>query len=197
MEEQRQHKRRQRGAAKGMITKKIKEIEELIFNNEERKVIEENCSDLEKLLATFLRVHEEYLDLLEEEEDKEEANMYMNAVKENTNEFISKKTLLENVKSTSNEPTRIPIFKTYEEEINPDDSISQISSRQSHRSERAKAALKRHELKVKLETLKQQQLLEAEELKIRQKKEQLDLQANFEIAQAHEEIFSNASGSVH
>ncbi|KAJ8017536.1 hypothetical protein HOLleu_44990 [Holothuria leucospilota] len=179
MEEIRQ-KRRARSSAKGNLTRKVNEIKGL---SDDPDKVHEKCQELRSLLSEFQSKHEEYVCLLEDE-DKEEAEDYFAAVNDNIETFLEGK-----IVSTDSHEV-IP-------SVSPHDSVSQISARSSQSSLKvSRGKMLAAELKAEAEAIKQRHLLDMEELKLRQRREQLEINTKLAIAEARQDALTDEGSEV-
>ena len=170
-----------RSSAKGIVTKKIKEISGLMTEESNADEVIKKSAELEQAFKKFQEAHEAFHSQLEDPEPIRESTNYYELV---LNEVEQ---LQENVDVWLAGVEASWLLRSYD--INPEDSISNFSlrtvtsrssrsSRTSHyfsASARARAAAKRAILKAEVTTLKRLHEIEEEEMKLRQHKTQLFL----------------------
>ena len=187
--------RKARSSAKGIVTKKIKEISGLMTDESNADEVLKKSAELEQAFKKFQEVHEAFHRQLEDPEPIGEFGNYYQSVLNKVEQ------LQENVDVWLAGVEASRLLRSYE--INPEDSISNASlrtitsrsSRTSHNSSasfRARAAAKRAILKAKVATLKRLHEIEEEEMKLRQRKTQLKLETEIAKAEIEELVYEHA-----
>ncbi|CAB4001611.1 Hypothetical predicted protein [Paramuricea clavata] len=210
--------RRNRSAAKGNITKKIKELSELKLTFLDVSEARNKRHEFNDVVNNFYVAHERYHDAIKDEYDLEDSHEYLQIEIRRIENF--QRTLEEWITSLSTE------HRTLEYDVKSGDSASNIayksrsktrnsvvSSRKTEASTRSsmanatakKAALKaeaaalnehraleEEELRLKHQELAQQQRQEEERLRLKQRKHQLQLQTQIAKAEAEERVYAMA-----
>ena len=188
-------------SAKGVVTKKIKEISGLTTDESNADEVLKKSAELEQAFKKFEEAHEVFHRQLEDPEPIGESRNYYQSVLNKVEQ------LQENVDIWLAGVEDSRLLRSCE--INPEDSISNASlrtitscssrssrsSRISHNSSassRARAAAKRAILKAKVATLKRLHEIEEEEMKLRQSKTQLELETEIAKAKIEELVYEHA-----
>ncbi|KAJ7381310.1 hypothetical protein OS493_001431 [Desmophyllum pertusum] len=166
-----------RSSAKGIVTKKIKEISGLMTDETNVNEVIRKSAELEEAFKKFQEVHEEIHSQLEELEAIEESGNYYELVLDQV------KQLQENIDLWLAGVEASRLAKSFD--VNPEDSVSNIGS-SSSASARARAAARKAILEAEVATLKRLHQIEEEELKLRQRKNQLKLETEMAKAGAEE-----------
>ena len=197
-----------RSSAKGIVTKKIKEISGLMTEESNADEVVKKSAELEQAFKKFQEVHEAFHRQLEDPEPIGESGNYYQSV---LNEVEQ---LQENVDVWLAGVEASWLLRSYE--IHPEDSISNaslrtvtshssrssrtsLSSHTSHNSSasaRARAAAKRAILKAEVATLKKLHEIEEEEMKLRRSKTQLKLETEIAKAEAEELVYEHAESET-
>ncbi|CAB4034840.1 Hypothetical predicted protein [Paramuricea clavata] len=185
--------RKARSTAKGNVTRKANKLNELLTACDNVDTIKEIANDLDEVSIQFQSAHEAYHSLLKEEQDLNDSTVYFNSVDELVSELKTKTKLwLEQ-----------PVTQFQENQIQPHDSVSTVGSHKSSRfstrsktssikstsSAKAKAAAKQAALEAKANALQKLHELQFEELKIQQRKSQVELQGAIAAAEAQKIVF--------
>ena len=187
-----------RSSAKGIVTKKIKEISGLMTDETNVNEVIRKSAELEEAFKKFQEVHEEIHSQLEELEAIEESGNYYELVLDQV------KQLQENIDLWLAGVEASRLAKSFD--VNPEDSVSNIGSRSvtshtsrssrmsrsSSASARARAAARKAILEAEVATLKRLHQIEEEELKLRQRKNQLKLETEMAKAEAEEIAYAQA-----
>ena len=209
-----------RSAAKGSVTKKIKELTELKLNLRDANEAKIKTREFNDVVNKFNNAHEVYHATLKDEYDLEDSDEYLQIETRRIENF--QRTLNDWVASLT---TDQPIF---EHEVRSGDSASNVahksrtksrssavssqrsqaasSTRSSMANAKAKkaaliaeaAALSKHcaleeeELRLKHEELAQQRRREEEILRLKQKKHQLQLETEIAKVEAEEKVYAMA-----
>lgn len=212
--------RRNRSAAKGRVTRKIKELTELKLSLQDVNEARIKAQEFDDVIAIFYAAHDAYHATINNEHELEESDEYLEIETRRIQNF--QQTLKEWIKKFTTEQSRSEI------EIKSGDSVSNIgykgsrrsrisasSSRRSQASSSAHsslatakakkaalvaeaAALREHraleeqELRLKQQELAQQQRQEEERLRLKQKKHQLQLETEIAKAEAEERVYAMA-----
>lgn len=174
-----------RATAKATITKRANEIKLLMQTGKDLVKVKEKQRSYESAVEEFRKQHDLFYNMLLDVDDKEEADTYCTAVES------SAKNMIKDIEDW--------IDSHKETHIAPNDSASHISSRSgrsksyvsSTSSARVKASAKKAALAAKAKILAQVQCLEIEELKLKQKRDELTLQTELAMATAEERVYSS------
>ena len=191
-----------RSTAKGLVTRKRNEINELLSSPMPHiDELKKRAQDLETVMEKFQISHENYHQNLKDEEDIEESNEYFEAERTRVNYLIER--IMNVIEHQSSIVSHI---------IDPHDSVSntgkskllsskhtkiscksgsRISSsvRSTTSSAKAKAAAKKVALEVEAANYKKKMALQQEELHLQQKQEMLDLEIKLQKATAEEQAY--------
>ena len=186
-----------RGVAKGVVTRKINEITDLMTDESNVDEVNRKANELKEAFDKFQVAHRTFHSQLTEREAIEESTLYHDSV------FDQVEHLQENVDVwlTGIETTRL--INSFQEQVRPDDSVSSVSrasrssrtsqtSRTSSASARAKAAARKAILGAEAATLKRLHQIEEQELKLRQRKTELKLETEMAKAEAEELVYAQA-----
>ena len=209
--------RRKRSAAKGAITKKIKELTELKTGWQSLSEANVRAQEFTDVVNKFYTAHEHYHTTIEDNYDREDSNEYLQIEVQRIQNF--QKTLSEWLANfTVEQPT-------LELEVEPGDSASNVECKsrskarnsmissqrslaKSTRSNMAIAAAKKaalvaeaaafkehqaleeQELSLKYEKLAQQRRHNEEKLRLKQRKHQLRLETEIAKAEAEEKAYA-------
>ena len=193
--------KRARSTAKGVVTRKIKEITDLMTDENNVDKVNKKANELQEAFNKFEVAHRTFHSQLLEREAIEESAMYYESV------FDQVEHLQEHVDVwlTGIETTRL--INSFQ--VRPDDSVSNVgtrshvsrasrtsrtsqASRTSSASARAKAAAKKAILEAEAATIKRLHQIEEEELKLRQRKTELKLETEMAKAEAEELAYAQA-----
>ena len=168
--------KRIRSAAKANVRRKINKLSELMSNNN-IQALEETKNDLQQTVDEFQLAHKVYHEKLENEEEKLNSSQYCAAVLEEAEKHKTK------------------IHR-------PDDSISNVSSSRSKKSKassvrssaiaKARAAAKKAALEAKAASLQRLHEVQFEELKLQQKKAEIELRAEIAVAEAERKVYEDS-----
>ena len=192
-----------RSIAKGNVTRKANKVNEILASCDNADSVQESAKELDEVLKQFEAAHEAYHSLLKEEHDVKESNLYFDSVSELVSEHQLKiKSWLEQPASQNGQERQ--------NQIQPEDSISTAGSHKSSRfrtksiatsvrsssSEKAKAAAKQAALEAKANALHKLHELQLEELKIKQKQSEVELQGEIAAAEAEKQVYEQSEASV-
>ncbi len=175
-----------RSQAQANLTRKINKLQEAISNNDENKVIKQCLTQMREAFKLFQNAHQNYHDSLTDEGDIEVSN----------NKYC---TLRNKVASVEKE-TLSWVSESEAQAVIPPDSISNAGSRSSSGSYRSTASMKarsearKKALQAKAESLKGLHELQAEELRIKQKKAELELHSEIAAADAEMKVYEKELG---
>ncbi len=190
-----------RSIAKGNVTRKANKVNEILASCDNADSVQESAKELDEVLKQFEAAHEAYHSLLKEEHDVKESNLYFDSVSELVSEHQLKiKSWLEHAQNGQER----------QNQIQPEDSISTAGSHKSSRfrtksiatsvwsssSEKAKAAAKQAALEAKANALHKLHELQLEELKIKQKQSEVELQGEIAAAEAEKQVYEQSEASV-
>ncbi len=205
--EKREQLRRNRAAAKGNVTKKIKELTETRMSTTDISEARAKAEEFYNAMDNFYKVHADYHALIEDEYELQDSEEYLLTETQRIDNF--KRTLIDWIHNFSDK-TQVPTDR----EINSSESISNVGSKvrgwrgksrasvaSSQRSKAssamAAAAAKKATLRVQAEALNKYRALEEEELRLkhemlmlnqRQDEEKLRLQQRKKELQLETEI---------
>ena len=198
--------RKARSTAKANVTKKANKANELLTDCNNVESIKEIAKELDDVLQRFENAHKNYHNLLKDEQDINDSIFYFDSVNELVSEIKSK------ILSRLEEPV-VSHSETQENqnEIRPEDSVSGAGSQKSKHSSRqsgtssmrssssakTRAAAKQAALQAKANTLQRLHELQLEELKIQQKKTQVELQAEIAAAEAEKIVYEQTEDELH
>jgi hypothetical protein len=167
--------RRSRSAAKGNITKKIKQLTELKANLQDASEARNKRHEFNDVVSKFYVAHERYHDTITDEYDLEDSHEYLQIEMRRIENF--QRTLEEWITSLSTK------HRILDHDVKSDDSVSNtayksrsktrnsvVSSRKteaSTRSSMANATAKKAALEAEAAALKEHRALEEEELRLR------------------------------
>ena len=183
--------KRIRSTAKANVTRRINRLNELMSSNSVQAV-EETKNDLLEIVNEFQLAHNVYHEKLENKDEKSSSSQYCAAVLEEA----EKQKLKVDLWISKQHNADVPI------DIRPNDSISQVSSVQSKKSKtslarssasaRARAAEKKAVLEAKAESLKKLHELQFEELKLQQRKAEIELRSEIAVAEAERKVYEES-----
>ena len=195
--------KRARGIAKGVVTRKINEITDLMTDENNVDEVNRKINELKEAFENFQAAHRTFHSELTEREAIEESTSYYDSV------FDQVEHLQESadVWLTGIETTRL--INSFQVQVRPDDSVSNVgtrslvsrasrssrtsqTSRSSSASARAKAAARKAILEAEAATLKRLHQIEEEELKLRQRKTKLKFETELAKAEAEELVYAQA-----
>lgn len=164
--ERKLHLKASRASKKGVITKQIKKLVELINNVDNLPEVHDTLKRLLRGYQSFLETHDKYHDLIKDDASEcKRSYDYFCAVEKDV--YDCKRQISDWIKATERP-----------DDIKPSDSVSQISSKLSTKSSvrlrKAEEEATSKALQVQIETLRKQSQLE---------QRQLDLQRKFEDEQ--------------
>ena len=192
--------------AKANVTKKANKVNELLTDCNNVESIKEIAKELDNVLQHFENAHIDYHNLLKDEQDIKDSTCYFNSVNELVSEIKSK------ILSRLDEPVASQSeTQENQNEIRPEDSVSSAGSQKSKRSSRqsgtssikssssakTRAAAKQAALEAKANGLQKLHELQWEELKIKQKKSQVELQAEIAAAEAEKIVYEQSEEELH
>ncbi len=180
-----------RSTAKANVTRKINRLNELMSSNNILQAVEEknlqagrDKNDLYETVNEFQLAHNAYHEKLENEEEKSNSSQYCAAVLEEAEKHKMKVNLW---LSEQNKNKLV-------DDVQPDDSISNVSSSRSKKSKvssvrssasaKARAAARKAALEAKAASLQKLHELQFEELKLQQRKAEIELRAEIAVAEA-------------
>ena len=204
-----------RGGLKGTLTKTFDELERFINSNDDfqESEVRDRISYANELMSRFKTYHDAYHVLLENVEDVVESEAYFSVVEDRFSSVILR---LEDLLRESWAGLR---SGTAREEVEPEDSVSNVGSRarskgarsrssrvssavskrsaaSSAANSRIKVAARKAALEAKAASLQTFQDLEREEFLLKQRKETLKLHTELAVASAEERVFSDAEERV-
>ena len=157
------------------------------------QAVEETKNDLYQTMIEFQLAHKVYHEKLENEEEKFNSSQYCAAVLE---EVEKHKTKIHLWLSEQQKNDKLV------DEIHPDDSVSNISLSRSKKSKassvrssasaKARAAAKKAALEAKAASLERLHEVQFEELKLQQRKAEIELQAEIAVAEAERKVYEDS-----
>ena len=184
--------KRIRSAAKANVTRKINRLSELMSDNN-IQAVEETKNDLQQTVNEFQLAHKVYHDKRENEEEKLNSSQYCAAVLEEAEKHKTK------IHLWLNDQQRNDAVVV---EVRPDDSISNVSSSRSKKSKassvkssasaKARAATKKAALEAKAASLQKLHEVQFEELKLQQRKAEIELRAEIGVAEAERKVYEDS-----
>ena len=171
--------KKQRGGIKAIVTRTINEMTELmkgeLIDKNVQRQLDKKYETLNSTAEELGVVNEKCIQMLKEEKDIQEAKDYMAAMTEKV-QCIQYQ--YEDILAQSDEDAE-------KSKISPEDSASQVPSQHSRASNcSVQAAAKAAALAVAAAALRDQQELEFEEFKLKQRKETLKMRTQVAMAEA-------------
>lgn len=184
-----------RSLAKGVVTRKINRLHKLMSNRINLDLVIKINKELKEAFRDFQSAHEEYHSQISQEDEHDHSSQYHALVMEQVTR------LERDINVWLNNENSIRSLNP--SEINPEDSASNVSyvskrtsssnsSGRSTASAKAKAAAKKAALETKAAALKTLHELQAEELKLQQKKSQMELKTEIDVAEAMRKVYEQA-----
>jgi hypothetical protein len=192
-----------RSIAKRNVTRKANKVNEILTSCHNAESVKEIAAELDEVLKQFIDAHEAYHSLLKDEHDINESILYFKSVSELVSERQSK------IKSWLEQPASQNLQET-PNQIQPEDSMSVAGSYKSScsesrstattvrssASEKARAAVKQAALEAKANAMQKLHELQLEELRIKQKQSEVELQAEIAAAEAEKQIYEQTEAGV-
>ncbi|CAB3978772.1 Hypothetical predicted protein [Paramuricea clavata] len=201
-QEQLQQLKRARGLARAHVTKKINRIRGLMNNPDNLSTIKDLLNELPNVLYVFQRAHNAYHSQICDENELHDSEQYGKAVELSVKELEHEMdSLVKQVQLNIERSFKGQHVSETQIRIQPEDSISNVSSRVSSRSNsmcsstrstssaKAKAAAKKAALEAQAETLRRLHQLEIEELVLKQRKQELQLSREIAAAGAEQSVY--------
>ena len=199
--------KKSRSSAKGILTKKQRELTELMNNPSNVDQVRVKVSEFGLAVKTFNEVHDRYHAELRDENAIRDSNEYFGAVDDMVRDIIGEIDLwLQSAQVKLQEKIDFSIG------LHPEDSVSNIGTVKSNVSEtshvsksksvtssrlsrasssvsaRLKASAKKAALEVEAATLKERQALQREELMLQQRKDSIKIRTELAKAAAQERV---------
>ena len=188
-----------RSFAKTNVTRKVNRLNELLSARESADAIQRVQTELNEVLEEFKIAHEAYHSQIKTEGERQESEKYYDSLVELASE------LEREISSWIMQPDAQRLLTAQSAYVAPEDSVSNAGSRDSFRtrsvigsstsstaSARARFAAKKAALEAKAATLQKLHDLEIEELRIKQRKAAIQLQADIAEAEAERRVFEEA-----
>ena len=185
--------------AKTNVTRKVNRLNELLSARESADAIQRVQTELNEVLEEFKIAHEAYHGQIKTETERQESERYYHWLIELASE------LEREICSWIMQPDAQRLLTAESAYVAPDDSVSNAGSRDSFHtrsviesctsstaSARARSAAKKAALEAKAATLQKLHDLEIEELRIKQRKAELQLEADIAEAEAERRVFKEA-----
>ncbi|XP_068675732.1 uncharacterized protein [Montipora foliosa] len=196
------HLKAARSLAKSGVTGKVNKPHELIDARESADVICKAQVELKELLDGFRSAHEAYHHQLENVTERETSSQYYNSLMELANE------LEREINAWLTHPEAQKLLVDRSAYVNPDDSASNVESRdlytrsafsssiKSTASSKARSLAKRAALETKAATLKQLHDIQVEELRLQQRKAEIELQGEIAEADAETRVYEQVEAEL-
>ena len=188
-----------RSFAKTNVTTKVNRLHELLSAREPADAIQRVQIELTEVLQEFKSAHEAYHSQIKTERERQESEKYYDLLVELASE------LEREISSWITQPDAQRLLTAQSTYVAPEDSVSNAGSRNSFHtrsaigsctsstaSARARSAAKKAALEAKAATLQKLHDLEIEELRIKQRKAEVQLQADIAEAEAERRVFEEA-----
>ena len=182
-------------SAESGVTGKVNELHELIAAREPADVIQTAQNELKELLNEFKSAHEAYHQRLVTETERERSAQYFNSLMELANELETE------INAWLAHPGAQRLLADRSAYVNSDDSASNVESRvfytrsavapsvRSTASSKARALAKKAALGAKAATLRQIHDIQLQELKLQQRKAELELQGEIAEVDAETRVY--------
>ena len=182
-------------SAESCVTGKVNELHELIAAREPAGVIQTAQNELKELLIEFKSAHEAYHERLVTETEREKSAQYFNSLMELANELETE------INGWLTHPEARKPLADRSAHVSPDDSASNVENRalytrsavassvRSTASSKARALARKAALEARAANLTSLHELQVEELKLQQRKAQLELQAEIAEAEAERKVY--------
>ena len=188
-----------RSSAKSDVTAKVNKLNELMAARESADAIQRVQFELEEDLCDFQTAHEAYHSQIKHQKEREESSKYYDSLLELATE------LEREINSWLTQPNARRLLTDESVHILPDDSASNAGIRdtyytwsavspsaRSSASAKARSAAKKAALEAKAATLQKLHDLQIEELRLQQRKAELEIQGEIAEAEAERQIYAQA-----
>ena len=188
-----------RSSAKSDVTGKVNKLNELMAARDSADAVQRVQFELKEVLMEFQMAHEAYHSEIKNEMEREESTRYYNSLLELASE------LEKEINSWLAQPNAQRLLTEGSALIFPEDSASNAgmrdmyytrsavsSSVKSSASVKARSAAKKAALEAKAATLQKLHELQIEELRLQQRKAELQLQGEIAEAEAERQIYEQA-----
>ena len=188
-----------RNSAKSDVTAKVNKLNELMAARESADAIQRVQFELEEVLRDFQTAHEAYHSQIKHQREREESSKYYDSLLELATE------LEREINSWLTQPNARRLLTDESVHILPDDSASNAGIRdtyytwsavspsaRSSASAKARSAAKKAALEAKAATLQKLHDLQIEELRLQQRKAELEIQGEIAEAEAERQIYAQA-----
>ncbi len=196
-----QRLRRIRSVAKGILTKKIKQLTEWKMRCESFGDANLKCEEFKNTVEDFYCAHESYHSTISDDYEIMDSQEYFETEKKRIDNFL--RTLEEWLHTFESQQIRLP----QESEVRPNDSVSNVQARSRVNSSGSKVSKNSSTLSARLairarkaaleaerSELEAQQALEKERLQIEQRARELKLRTEHTKIEAEEKIYTQAMG---
>ena len=184
--------KRQRGAAKGVLTKKRNEIESRINQFECPEEGDRQIAELETALEMLGQIHAAFHETLSGEEEIQDSVDYFQYEEAKVKDLTARIKMSCSTCVKQSEQHSTPT-------VEPCDSVSKAGSKNSSASSvssaRAKATARKAKLLAEASALKKIQQIQKEELKLQQTKQELEMKKQIAMAEAEERVLAEAEGN--
>lgn len=190
-----------RTSAEAHVSEKVNKLNELMAACENIDALKDVHKELKEVLKEFQIAHEAYHSLIKNEAEQEESTRYYNSVLEIVTE------LEKEISSWITRPKPPSSLADQNDNVHPEDSISSVESRTPYRtrsavsvsrssaSSKARSAARKAALEARAATLQSLHQLQLEELKLQQKRAEVELQAGIAEMEAERKVYEEEEAS--
>ena len=187
-----------RSSAEAHVSQKVNKLNELMAECENIEALNEVREELQQVLQEFQVAHEAYHGLIKTESEQEESSRYYNSVLEIVSELEQEITSWLNKPALQTSVTPI--------NVRPRDSVSTVGSRvsfhtrsvaSSSASSKVKAAARKAALEARAAALQNLHELQIEEMRLQQRKAQIELEAEIAEAEAERKAYEENEAIEH
>lgn len=176
------------------VSEKVNKLTERMTACENIDALKDVQRELKEVLQEFQIAHEAYHRLIKTESEQEESTRYCNSVLEIVSELELE------ISSWINQPKSPPILEERSEHICLHDSRTSLRTRsavssRSSASAKARSAARKAALEARPATLESLHQVQIEELKLQQRKTEIELRAEIAEAEAERKVFEEAEAS--
>ena len=187
-----------RSSTDAHVSQKVNKLNELMAECENIEALNEVREELQQVLQEFQVAHEAYHGLIKTESEQEESARYYNSVLEIVSELEQEITSWLNKPALQTSVTPI--------NVQPRDSVSTVGSRvsfhtrsvaSSSASSKVKAAARKAALEARAAALQNLHELQIEEMRLQQRKAQIELEAEIAEAEAERRAYEENEAIEH
>lgn len=184
-------------SAEANVSQKVNKLNELMVACENIEALHEVRGELRQVLKEFQIAHEAYHGLIKTESEQEKSKRYYNSVLEIVSE------LEQEISTWLNKPERQPSLTSVN--VQPQDSVSTVGSRtslhtrsvaSSSASAKARAAARKAALEARVAALRNLHELQIEEIRLQQRKAQIELRAEISQAEAERKAYEHRESKI-